>query len=201
MIRVLVAEDMHLLRGALVGILRLEDDLDVVAEVDRGDEALRLAEETEPEVALIDIDLPVMDGITVASKLRSRAPGCRSLIVTGFARPANIRRAMEAEAAGFLLKDTPPCQLVSAIRRVAAGERVIDVELAASALKGAASPLTKREAEVLRLAAEGAPAQEVATRLCLELSTVRNYLSAVVAKSGARNRVDAIRIAVQEGWI
>ncbi|MFE2938364.1 response regulator [Streptomyces sp. NPDC059255] len=201
MIRVLVAEDMHLLREALVSVLRLEDGIEVVAELDRGDEIVETALDTAPDVALIDIDLPGMDGITAAAQLRRVLPRCRILVVTGLARPGNIRRAMEVEAAGFLLKDAPLDQLVTAIRRISEGERVIDVELAAAALKGGASPFTRREAEILRLAAQGSPAQEIAERLRLELSTVRNYLSAVVAKSGARNRVDAIRISVREGWI
>ncbi|CBG71096.1 putative two-component system response regulator [Streptomyces scabiei 87.22] len=200
-IRVLVAEDMHLLREALVGVLRLEGDIDVVAELDRGDQIIESALETVPDVALVDIDLPGTDGITAAARLRELLPRCRVLVVTGLASPGNIRRAMEAGTAGFLLKDTPLDQLVTAIRRVATGERVIDVELATVALKGSASPFTRREAEILRFAAEGAPAQEIAGRLRLELSTVRNYLSTVVAKSGARNRVDAIRIAMAEGWI
>ncbi|URM89880.1 response regulator transcription factor [Streptomyces sp. MRC013] len=201
MIRVLVAEDMHLLREALVSALRLEEDIEVVGELERGDQIIDRAGETVPDVALIDIDLPGLDGISAATRLKETLPCCRILIVTGLARPGNIRRAVEAGVAGFLLKDTPLDQLVFAIQRVARGERVIDVELAAVAMKTSASPFTRREAEVLRLAAEGAPAREIADRLCLELSTVRNYLSTVVTKSGARNRVDAIRISMAEGWI
>ncbi|MFF4601718.1 DNA-binding response regulator [Streptomyces sp. NPDC001339] len=201
MIRVLLAEDMELLRGALVRLLRWEEDITVVAELGRGDEIVPVALETKPDVALIDIDLPGLDGIAAAAELHRSLPECRSLIVTSLGRPGNLRRAMKAHASGFLLKDTPPDQLVTAIRKIVAGERVLDVELAVTALEGRTNPLTRREAEVLNLAAEGAPAQEIAERLHLGISTVRNYLSSVVAKSGARNRVDAIRIALGEGWI
>jgi two-component system response regulator DesR len=200
-IGVLLAEDMELLRGALGRLLRLEDDITVVAELGRGDEIVPVAMETKPDVALIDIDLPGLDGISAAAELHRSLPQCRNLIVTSLGRPGNVRRALVAHASGFLLKDTPPDQLVTAIRKIAAGERVLDAELAVTALEGRTNPLTRREAEVLSLAAEGAPAQEIAGRLHLELSTVRNYLSSVVAKSGARNRVDAIRIALSEGWI
>ncbi|MEV0373622.1 response regulator transcription factor [Streptomyces sp. NPDC050636] len=199
--RVLLAEDMQLLRGSLASLLRQEADVEVVAELERGDEIVPTALRTEPDLALIDIGLPGMDGLTAAAQLHERLPSCRCLIVTSLGQPGNIRRALEAHATGFLLKDTPPDQLILAIRKVARGERVIDSELAASALESAPNPFTPREAEVLRQAAEGARPQEIAKRLHLELSTVRNHLSRVVTKSGARNRVDAIRIALHEGWI
>ncbi|MFD8326203.1 response regulator transcription factor [Streptomyces lydicus] len=199
--RVLLAEDMQLLRGSLVSLLHQEADIEVVAEVARGDDILPSALRTEPDLALIDIGLPGMDGLSAAAQLHQQLPSCRCLIVTSLGWPGNIRRALEAHASGFLLKDTPPDQLVLAMRKVIAGERVIDSELAVSALESAPSPFTPREAEVLRCAAEGAPPQEIAEQLHLELSTVRNYLSKVVTKSGARNRVDTIRIALQEGWI
>ncbi|MFE0374704.1 DNA-binding response regulator [Streptomyces inhibens] len=199
--RVLLAEDMQLLRGSLVSLLRQEADFEVVAEVARGDDILPMALRTEPDIALIDIGLPGLDGLTAAAQVYQHLPSCRCLIVTSLGRPGNIRRALEAHASGFLLKDTPPDQLVLAMRKVMAGERVIDSELAVSALESTPSPFTPREAEVLRWAAEGAPPQEIAEQLHLELSTVRNYLSKVVIKSGARNRVDTIRIALHEGWI
>ncbi|QHC21373.1 response regulator transcription factor [Streptomyces sp. GS7] len=199
--RVLLAEDMQLLRGALANLLRQEPDIEVVAELERGDEIVPTALHTEPDLALIDIGLPGMDGLTAAAQLHERLPACRCLIVTSLSQPGNIRRALEAHVTGFLLKDTPPDQLIVAMRKVANGERVIDSELAAAALESAPNPLTPREAEVLRHAAEGARPQEIAKRLHLELSTVRNHLSRVVTKSGARNRVDAIRIALHAGWI
>ncbi|MFE3886813.1 DNA-binding response regulator [Streptomyces lydicus] len=199
--RVLLAEDMQLLRGSLASLLRQESDIEVVAELERGDEIVPTAVRTEPDLALIDIGLPGMDGLTAAAQLHERLPSCRSLILTSLGQPGNIRRALEAHATGFLLKDTPPDQLILAIRKVANGERVIDSELAAAALESAPIPFTPREAEVLRHAAEGTRPQEIAERLHLELSTVRNHLSRAVTKSGARNRVDAIRIALHEGWI
>lgn len=201
MIRVLLAEDVALLRGALVALVELEDDLTVVAEVSTGDALVPAAMKHRPDVAVIDVDLPVMDGITAAALLHERLPGCRVLIVTGLARIGNLQRALAAHATGFVLKDIPPADLVKAIRRVAAGEQVIDMQLAVAALRHQRNPLTPREAQVLRLAADGAGPQEIAAELRLSVGTVRNYLGTIVEKLNARNRMDAIRIAVEMGWL
>jgi two-component system, NarL family, response regulator DesR len=201
MIRVLLAEDMHMVRGALAALLELESDIDVVAEVDNGPAILPAARASRPDVAVIDIGLPGMDGLTAASALREALPECRTLILTGIGRPANLSRALAAKVSGFLLKDAPPEQLADAVRRVAAGLRVIDPKLAVAALDLGESPLTGREAEILGLAAEGLPAADIAARLCLSAGTVRNNLTAAVTKLGARNRLDAVRIATEAGWL
>ncbi|MCK1822564.1 response regulator transcription factor [Streptomyces sp. XM83C] len=201
MIRILLAEDMQMVRGALVALLNLETDLEVVAEVERGDEIVSTAQRLRPDVAVIDIDLPGVDGLTAATQLRERLPQCRSLILTSLGRPGTLRRALSAQVSGYLLKDAPPKELAVAIRRVAAGHRAIDPQLALAAWGGAESPLTERETEVLRMAAEGAEAPEIAGQLHLSTGTVRNYLTTVVTKLNARNRVDAIRIARESGWL
>ncbi|MFF9811276.1 response regulator transcription factor [Streptomyces coeruleorubidus] len=201
MIRILLAEDMNMVRGALVALLNLESDLDVVAEVERGDEIVDTALKCRPDVAIIDIDLPGLDGLTAAARLRERVPECRTLILTSLGRPGTLRRALSAQVSGYLLKDAPPKQLAEAVRRVAAGQRAIDPQLAVAAWGGTENPLTERENEVLKLAAEGAEAPEIARLLHLTTGTVRNYLTAVVAKLNARNRVDAIRIARESGWL
>ncbi|MGW0903865.1 response regulator [Streptomyces sp. NPDC002853] len=201
MIRVMLAEDMYMLRGALVALLNLEHDLDVVASVERGDEILSTAREFQPDVAIIDIDLPGLDGLSAAEQLHERLPQCRTLILTSLGRPGTLRRAMSAKVSGYLLKDAPPQELAQAVRKVAAGQRVIDSELALAAWGSADSPLTSRETEVLRLASQGSDAGEIAKRLRLSVGTVRNYLTTVVAKLNARNRVDAIRIANDSGWL
>jgi two-component system response regulator DesR len=201
MIRILLAEDMHMVRGALVALLNLEDDLNVIAELDRGDQILSAAREHRPDVAIIDIDLPGLDGLSAAELLQERLPECRTLILTGLGRPGTLRRAMSARVAGFLLKDAPPSELAQAVRRIVAGQRVIDPQLALAAWGGTDSPLTTREAEVLRLAAQGLEPQEIAKQLRLSVGTVRNYLTTVVTKLSARNRVDAIRIARESGWL
>jgi two-component system, NarL family, response regulator DesR len=201
MIRVLLAEDMHMVRGALAALLELESDIGVVAEVDNGPAILPAARASRPDVAVIDIGLPGMDGLTAASALREALPECRTLILTGIGRPANLSRALAAKVSGFLLKDAPPEQLADAVRRVAAGLRVIDPKLAVAALDLGESPLTGREAEILGLAAEGLPAADIAARLCLSAGTVRNNLTAAVTKLGARNRLDAVRIATEAGWL
>lgn len=201
MIRILLAEDMNMVRGALVALLNLEPDLDVVAEVERGDEIVDTALACRPDVAIIDIDLPGLDGLTAAARLRERLPECRTLILTSLGRPGTLRRALSAQVSGYLLKDAPPKHLAGAVRRVAAGQRAIDPQLAVAAWGGAENPLTERENEVLRLAAEGAEASEIARLLHLTTGTVRNYLTAVVTKLNARNRVDAIRIARESGWL
>lgn len=201
MIRILVAEDMHLIRGALVALLALEADLEVVAELDRGDRILATALRVRPDVAVIDIDLPGLDGLTAAEQLHAKLPECRTLILTGLSQPGNLLRALKAHARGFILKDAPARSLAEGIRRVAAGHRFIDPDLVAEALETGASPLTPREADVLRATADGLPTAEIAARLELSPATVRNYLSNAIAKTNARNRVDAVRIARDAGWL
>ncbi|APE24973.1 MULTISPECIES: response regulator transcription factor [Streptomyces] len=200
-IRILLAEDMNMVRGALVALLDLEDDLEVVCELERGDQIVPSALEHRPDVAIIDIDLPGTDGLTAAAELREQLPECRALILTSLGRPGALRRALSAQVAGFLLKDAPPNELAEAVRNVAAGRRVINSQLALSAWNSSQSPLTTRETEVLRLAAEGLEPIEIAGRLRLSLGTVRNYLTSVVTKLNARNRVDAIKIAMDADWL
>ncbi|MER6631614.1 response regulator transcription factor [Streptomyces sp. NPDC000987] len=201
MIRILIAEDMNMVRGALVALLNLQDDLDVVCEVARGDEIVDMALKHRPDVAIIDIDLPGVDGLSAAGRLRERLPQCRVLILTSLGRPGALRRALETRVAGYLRKDAPSSELATAVRRVAAGHRAVDPELALAAWGEYESPLTDRETEVLRLAAEGAEPREIASRLRLSAGTVRNYLTTIVAKLNARNRVDAIRIARDADWL
>jgi two-component system, NarL family, response regulator DesR len=200
-IRVLVAEDMRILRDTLVALLRLEDDIDVVAEVGDGEAIGPAAAASQPDVAVVDIDLPGTDGLTAAAKLAGQCPGCRVLILTVLGQPGNLRRALAAQVAGFLPKDTPSAGLIDAVRRVAAGERVIDPQLALNALEAPGNPLSPREAEVLRRFAAGAGPAEIAATLFLAYGTVRNYLASAVTKLGARNRVDAVRIAAEAGWL
>ncbi|AZM55065.1 DNA-binding response regulator [Streptomyces sp. WAC 01529] len=201
MVRILIAEDMHMLRKALVSLLELETDIEVVAELSSGTDIVPTAVALKPDVAVLDIDLPGLDGISAAAALHTAVPECRTLILTSLGRPGNLRRAMAAHVSGFLLKDIDPDRLSDAIRQVAAGERVIDPQLAVAALDSGASPLTARETEVLRLAAEGHEAGHIAGRLHLSSGTVRNYLTTAVHKLNARNRVDAIRIAREAGWL
>jgi two-component system response regulator DesR len=201
MISVVLAEDMHMVRGALVALLDIESDIEIVAEVDSGSDILPTVFAHRPDVAVIDIDLPGMDGLTAAAEVHEKLPTCRTLILTSLGQPGNLRRALEAHVSGFLLKDAPPSKLSDAIRRVHAGERVIDPELALDAWSARENPLTARETEVLRLAAEGAEAADIAGRLFLSVGTVRNYLTTIVIKLGARNRVDALRIAREQGWL
>lgn len=200
-IRILLAEDMHMVRGALVALLGMEQDLEVVAEVDNGSAVLPAACKSEPDVAVLDIDLPGLDGLSAAAELRQELPECRILILTSLGKPGMLRRALKAKVSGFILKDAPPAQLAHAIRKVAAGERVVDPELALAAWEEAESPLTNRELDVLRMAAKGAEAPEIARDLFLSVGTVRNYLTTIVTKLNARNRVDAIRIAEDRGWL
>ncbi|MFE0312723.1 DNA-binding response regulator [Amycolatopsis sp. NPDC058986] len=197
----MVAEDMHIVRGALVALLRLEPDIDVVAEVASGNEILPVARSTGVQVAVIDIDLPGKDGLTAAGELHEHLPACRTLILTSLGRPGTLRRALAAKVSGFLLKDAPPDKLANAIRGVVAGRRMVDGDLALAAWDTVDCPLTGREIDVLRLAAEGYETVEVAAQLYLSAGTVRNYLTTVVAKLNARNRVDAIRIAKEAGWL
>jgi two-component system response regulator DesR len=200
-IRVLLADDQHLVRGALAALLSLEDDLDVVAQVGRGDEVVAAAQAARPDVALLDVEMPGLDGIAAAAALHTAVPDCRVLILTTFGRPGYLRRAMEAGARGFVVKDAPAVELATAVRRVAAGERVVDPALAAATLAGGASPLTGRERDVLVAARDGATIADIAGRLFLSEGTVRNYLSAAITKTGTRNRVEALRVAEANGWL
>lgn len=201
MIRILIAEDQAMVRGALAALLSFEADLEVVAQVASGDEVLPAAREARPDVALLDIEMPGIDGIEAAAALRAELPDTIPLIVTTFGRPAYLRRAMQAGARGFLVKDQPAERLANAIRRAATGERVVDPELAAAALVDADSPLTARERDVLEASADGSPISEIAARLYLSEGTVRNYLSAAIGKTAARNRAEALRIARERGWL
>ena len=201
MIRVLLAEDQHVIRRALIALIGLEDDMQVVADVDRGDAVLAAATGSAPDVAVLDIDLPGGDGLTAAEHLQRQHPDCRVLVLTGLARPHHLLRALQLGVRGFLAKDAPAGDLVDAIRRVAAGERVLDPGMVADALETGASPLTARETDVLRTAATGISTAEIGAVLFLSPATVRNYLSAAIAKLGARNRVDALRIAQRAGWL
>jgi two-component system response regulator DesR len=200
-IRLLLAEDMHMVRGALVALLDLEPDLEVVSELERGDAIVAAARTHRPDVAVIDIDLPGLDGLSAAALLKEEVPDCRSLILTSLGRPGTLRRALAAQVGGFLLKDAPPHQLAEAVRKVACGEQAIDPSLALAAWSAAQNPLTQREVDALRLAAEGAGAMEIAARLHLAVGTIRNYLTSAVSKLNARNRLDAILIAQDAGWL
>jgi two-component system response regulator DesR len=200
-VKVVILESMPLLRSALVAILSLERDIEVAAAVAHGEELITAAVDLAADVAVIDIDIPGMDGLIVASRLHQRLPACRLLILAGLSRPGELRRALEAHASGFLLKQTSVTRLADSIHCVARGERVIDSDAAAEAIRTNGVPMTARELLVLRYAAEGAPVTEIATSLFLSVGTVRNYLSAVIRKSGARNRIDAIRIARESGWL
>ncbi|MEU3059849.1 response regulator transcription factor [Streptomyces subrutilus] len=201
MIRILLAEDQGMMRSALALLLGLEEDIEVVAQVAAGHEIVPAALEARPDVALLDIELPGLSGLDAAAELRTRCPDCRVLILTTFGRPGYLRRAMEAGAAGFLVKDGPVEELAAAVRRVLAGERVIDPALAAAALGAGPSPLTPREVDVLNAAADGATVADIAARVHLSESTVRNYLSAAIGKTATRNRMEAVRAARRQGWL
>jgi two-component system, NarL family, response regulator DesR len=200
-IRVLLAEDQALVRGALAALLGLEDDIVVVSEVARGDEIVAAALAARPDVALLDIELPGGDGLAAALALRDALPLCRVVMVTTFGRGGYLRRAMAGGAVGFLLKDAPAAELATAIRRVMAGERVVDPALALTALGEGDNPLTPREREVLAAAANGAAIAAIAARLSLSEGTVRNHVSVAIQKVGARTRVEAARLAEQKGWL
>jgi two-component system, NarL family, response regulator DesR len=200
-IRVLIAEDMHMIRGALVALLSLEEDMEVAAELERGDQIVATALAIRPDVAVVDIDLPGLDGLSAAEQLHQRLPECRTLVLTGLSQPGNLLRALKVHVRGFIVKDAPAETLADGIRRVASGERVIDPELVAAALETGSSPLTAREADVLRAAESGIPTEQIADRLSLSPATVRNYLSNAISKVGGRNRIDAIRIARDAGWL
>jgi two-component system, NarL family, response regulator DesR len=197
-IRVVVAEDQAMVLGALAALLGMEPDIRVVAQVRNGAEALRAVSEHSPDVLITDIEMPEMTGLDLARALKGQP--VKVVVVTTFARPGYLRRALDAGAVGYLLKDSPARDLAGAVRRVHAGQRVIDAELAAEAI-GEADPLTDRERQVLRLAADGATSEDIARRLVLSEGTVRNYLSEAIGKLGAVNRVDASRIARQKGWL
>ncbi|MEV7548461.1 response regulator transcription factor [Amycolatopsis sp. NPDC089917] len=201
MIRILLADDQALVRGALASMLRMESDLDVVAEVGSGTEVVSAAKRTSPDIALVDVQMPGRDGLSVTAELRRALPGCRVLICTTFSRPGYLSRAMTAGAAGFVVKDSTPEQLVNAIRRVHAGLRFIDPALAAQTLASGASPLTDREADVLRATAEGGTVADIAAAVGLTEGTVRNHLSSAIGKTQARTRAEAARLAEVNGWL
>jgi two-component system response regulator DesR len=198
---VLLADDEHLIRGALAALLALEDDLEVVAEAASGGEALAMARARTPDVAVLDLQMPDGDGVSVATALRSALPGCRCLIVTSHGRPGHLKRALEAGVRGFVPKTVSAQRLAEIIRTVHAGSRYVDPELAADAIAAGDSPLSAREAEVLEYAADGAPVAEIAQRAGLSPGTVRNYLSSAVTKLGAENRHAAVRTARSRGWV
>jgi two-component system, NarL family, response regulator DesR len=200
-IRVLIAEDQAMVRGALRALLAMEEDMQVVAEAGRGDEVVAAATSSRADVALLDIDMPGGDGITAAAALHQALPRCHSLILTTFGKPGFLRRAMQTGAYGFLLKDAPPDQLAHAIRRTAQGDRVVDPGLAASALSDGVSPLTERERQVLAATDRGADLDEIARTLFLSRGTVRNHLSNAIQKLGSRNRSEAARLAEDKGWL
>jgi two-component system, NarL family, response regulator DesR len=200
-IRLLLADDQALVRGALASLLGLEPDLEVVAEVGRGDQVVPAAREARPDVALLDVEMPGLDGIAATRALRAALPSCKILMVTTFGRPGYLRRALEAGASGFVVKDTPARQLADAVRRVHAGLRVVDPALAAESLATGSSPLTARETEVLRAARDGGTVADLAADLHLSEGTVRNHLSSAIGKTGARTRAEAVRLAEDAGWL
>ncbi|GAA1351664.1 response regulator transcription factor [Falsarthrobacter nasiphocae] len=200
-IRLLLADDQALVRGALAALLTLEEDIEVVAEASRGDEVLGLVREARPDVALLDIEMPGIDGIEAAAQIRDAGLGCRVLIVTTFGRPGYLKRALAAGASGFMVKDAPAERLADAVRRVHRGLRVIDPQLAEASLFAGDSPLTERETEVLRAAEFGQPLVDVAAAVSLSLGTVRNHMSSIIAKTGAGNRFEAARAARENGWL
>lgn len=201
MIRIVIAEDQAMVRGALVALLSLETDMEIVAEVANGDEVVAAVLAAQPDVALLDIEMPGCDGLTAAAEVHAKLPSCRVMMLTTFGRPGYLRRAMESGVVGFLLKDAPATQLAAAIRRAMAGERVVDPTLAVSALSDGVSPLTERERMVLAAAAHGASIAEIAASLYLSEGTVRNYLSVAMQKLNAHNRVEAAHIAEEKGWL
>ncbi|TKK83648.1 response regulator transcription factor [Herbidospora galbida] len=201
MIRILVADDEHLIRDAVAGLLELDDDFEVVGRAASGDEAVVTALRVRPDVALLDLQMPGADGIEVARRLAADLPGCGCVILTSHGRPGYLKAALAAGVLGFLPKTTSARDLAAAVRKVAAGGRHVDPELAAEAISAGDSPLTPRETDVLALARDGAPVEEIARRVSLSGGTVRNYLTAAIAKLGAANRHDAVRVAAERGWI
>jgi two-component system response regulator DesR len=200
-IRLLLADDQALVRGALAALLDLEPDLAVVAEVSRGDEVVDAVLAKDVDVALLDVEMPGMDGVAAARELKQKAPGCRTIMVTTFGRPGYLRQAMAAGASGFVVKDTPARQLADAVRRVHQGLRVVDPQLAADSLSYGDSPLTMRESDVLRAAAGGGTVADIAGVLHLSEGTVRNHLSSAIGKTGARTRAEAVKVALENGWL
>ncbi|NUR83123.1 MAG: response regulator transcription factor [Nonomuraea sp.] len=197
----MLAEDQGMIRGALASLLGLEPDIEVVGEAADGQEAVTVAVASRPDVALLDIEMPVMDGLSAAAEITAKVPGCRVMILTTFGRPGYLRTAMEAGAMAFLVKDSPAKELAGAIRRVHAGERVIDPGLAAAALSAGPNPLSGRERDVLAAAADGSTIGDIARRLHLSEGTVRNYLSSAIQKTHARNRIEAVQRARVQGWV
>ena len=200
-IRLLLADDQALVRGAMAALLDMEPDLTVVAEVGRGDEVVAAAVQHKPDVALLDVEMPGLDGVAAARALRAALPACRVLMVTTFGRAGYLKQAMAAGASGFIVKDTPARQLADAVRRVHEGLRVVDPALAAQSLAQGDSPLTEREADVLRSARDGGTVADIARELHLSEGTVRNHLSSAIGKTGARTRAEAVRLAVDNGWL
>ena len=201
-LKILLAEDVHMIRGALVALLQLQPDFDIVVELARGDKILSAALTHRPQVAIIDVDLPGLDGLSAARQLHDQVPSCRTLILTGIERPGMLQRCLEAGVAGFILKGSPPASLAAAVRDVAAGRWVVDSQIALAALNEREfSPLSPREAEILTETAHGHSASEIASMLHLSIGTIRNNLTAITAKLNARTRVDAVRIARDAGWI
>ena len=200
-IRLLLADDQALVRGAMAALLGMEPDLSVVAEVGRGDEVLPAVKANAVDVALLDVDMPGMDGVAAARQVAAHAPSCRVLIVTTFGRAGYLRQAMSAGASGFVVKDTPAKLLADAVRRVHQGLRVVDPALAADSLAFGDSPLTERETDVLRAARAGGTVADIARALHLSEGTVRNHLSAAIGKTGARTRAEAVRLADDHGWL
>ena len=201
MIHVLLAEDQAMVRGALSALLSREQDIEIVAEVARGDEVVQAALATQPDVALLDIEMPGSSGLDAAVALRKALPSCLMVILTTFGRSGYLRRAMESGAVGFLLKDAPAAELAVALRRVMAGERVVDPDLALATLSEGHNPLTPRERDVLSASLFGASLADIAARLTLSEGTVRNHLSTAMQKLGAQNRMEAARLAEQKGWL
>ncbi|MFC0007311.1 response regulator transcription factor [Micromonospora siamensis] len=201
MLRILLAEDVAMVRGALIALIELEPDLKVVAAVENGADIVPTALTCRPDVAVIDVDLPGLDGLSAAAQLKNELPCCRSLILTSLGRSGMVSRALSARVSGFMLKDSPPEELATAIRSVAIGRKVIDPQLAQSAWDCGLNPLSAREHEVLRLTAAGATPVEIASTLYLSVGTVRNYLTTIVTKLHARNRVDAVKRAYDSGWL
>ena len=200
-IKLLVADDQELVRQALCALLALQDDFEVVASVGRGDEVVAATLEHRPDVALLDIEMPGLDGLAAAAVLTAQAPGCKVVILTTFGRAGYLRRAMDAGAVGFVVKDARAEALADAIRRVMQGQKVVDPALAVATLTEGESPLTARERDVLTVARSGATVAEIAAKLYLSEGTVRNYLSYAIAKTATRNRMEAVRVADDRGWL